>query len=113
MPASHLRSCLNSLGGTGTRTIDYIETYHGDTYRNYLNKVCNATKPGFFWDRARTEAQRDILGYYVHGVMYPGNCGYGWLGRGTGCNYRGRYQNYDGFFCTGTLLYLNMFIFID
>ena len=113
MPASHLRVCLNSLGGTGTRTIDYIETAHGDTYINYLNKVCNAIKPGFFLDRARTEAQPDVLYYYTYGVMYPSHCGYGWLGRGHGCNYQGYNANYDGFFCTGTLLYLNIFIFID
>ena len=105
MPASHLRSCLNSLGGTGTRTIDYISIDHG--YREYLNKVCNAAKPGTYFDMARTRTQPDLLNshsYYAkYGVMYPGHCNYGWLGRD--CTNRGTNNEYDGFFCTGIYVF--------
>ena len=93
MHATRLRRCLTSLGGTGSKQIQYIETHYGN--RDYLDKVCNATFPGSIYDKARTEAQPDKC--TTSGYMYPSHCSQGWLGNDchNGCGNK----NYAGFYC--------------
>ena len=112
MPASHIRTCLDSVGGqkdNSHTTIDYINIDHSTSYDDYLDKVCNAAKSGTFFDRPRTQLQtrlraRDI--YYATSTesrywsyQYPGRCGRGWLG--SDCGYYSRYNFKDGIYCTG------------
>ena len=103
MPASRLRNCLTSLGGTGIHTIDYIDYSNG--YRQYLDKVCDAAKKGSFFDRSRTQYnQRDLgLSNNVKGYVYPGACNNGWLG--NDCPYRLHWTKYSGMYCTGNKSY--------
>ena len=105
MPASHLRYCLDSLGGStdsNYKTIDYINIHHGgQQYYWYLDKVCDAAKSGTWLDKPRTWLQRDAGEYSTSewGYHYPGYCGGGWLGHG--CSYYGNHHEFDGFYCTG------------
>ena len=112
MPASHVRSCLDSVGGTKDNshtTIDYINIDNSVSYDAYLDKVCNAAKKGTFFDRTRTHLQSRLLPrdiYYptssnsrYYSYQYPGRCGNGWLGRD--CDYSASQKNMDGFYCTG------------
>ena len=93
MPASRLRECLTSLGGVGTNQIDYIEVVSGNT--DYLDKVCQATSPGYTYDAIRTTEQSDEC--TTGGYMYPSHCFQGWLGGDcrNGCGN----DNYNGFYC--------------
>ena len=95
MPATRLRDCLTSLGGTGSSPIAYIETVYGNT--DYLDKICNAAIPGSSYDKERTEAQQDAC--TTSALMYPSSCSQGWLGNdcSNGCGN----INYAGFYCTG------------
>ena len=112
MPASHIRSCLDSIGGAKDNshtTIDYINIDRGTQYDSYLDKVCNAAKSGTFFDRTRTHLQRRIRprdikyetssesGYWNY--QYPSHCGNGWQGRD--CGYYPYDKLMDGFYCTG------------
>ena len=99
MPASRIRECLTSLGGTGVHTIDYIDISHG--YYQYLDNVCNAAKKGSFFDRARTQHNQRNTDYSasIKGYIYPGPCNNGWLG--NDCPYRLHWTEYSGFYCTG------------
>ena len=116
MPASHIRSCLDSVGGrkdNSHTTIDYINIDHGYTYDAYLDKVCNAAKSGTFFDRARTHLQKRLLPRDIHyptsshsryySYQYPGRCGHGWLG--SDCSYSANSKLMDGFYCTGKNVY--------
>merc|ERR1719414_424566 len=63
MPASHIRTCLDSVGGqkdNSHTTIDYINIDHSTSYDDYLDKVCNAAKSGTFFDRPRTQLQNRL-----------------------------------------------------
>ena len=97
MPATLLLDCLKALGSTGTRQIEYIETFYG--HDDYLNKVCKAIHPSFAYDKYRTEAQSDACSSNRGAYMYPSNTKQGWLGEG----YRNRCgnKNYIGFYCKG------------
>ena len=86
MPATLLRSCLETLGATGTKQVQYIETAYGND--NYLHRVCNAVNEHYSYDKYRTESQPDSCtkgGAY----MYPSHCDQGWLGQDclNGCGY--------------------------
>ena len=96
MPTKSLRDCLTSLGGIGTRQIEYIDIGYGD--ENYLDNVCKAVNPNLVFDLDRTEAQPDACSSEAY--MYPSHCHGGWLGDDcyNGC----ANPNFDGFYCTGT-----------
>ena len=94
--AGSLRGCLNILGATGTKEIEYIETDYGHT--DYLDKICNAIGENLTYDSSRTESQPDIL-HSGSAYMYPSRCNQGWLGRDCSNDYGNR--NYAGFYCKG------------
>ena len=105
MAAKSLRNCLISLGSTGTNHIEYIETYYSENL-DYLDNVCNASKPGSTFNKALTETQQDSchkdyrspdIGTNIN--MYPSHCREGWLG--NDCTNSCYHKNYDGFYCTG------------
>ena len=106
MPASHLRYCLDSLGGStdsNYNAIDYINIHHGgQTYYWYLDKVCDAAKSGTWLDKPRTWSmqQRDAGEHSTSAwsYQYPGH-GHGWLG--SDYVYYTQHHEFDGFYCTG------------
>ena len=95
MQATLLRGCLESLGATGTKQIEYIETTYG--HDDYLNNVCNAVNVHLSYDKTRTELQPDSCTTSAH--MYPSHCNQGWLGQdcSNGCGN----VDYNGFYCKG------------
>ena len=103
MPATLLRGCLQSLGATGTKQIEYIETDYGND--DYLNNVCNAVNEDLSYDKSRTELQPDSCTsgsnscLHSYCTMYPGGCSQGWLGYDcvNGCDN----ANFQGFYCKG------------
>ena len=97
MMAASLRGCLNILGATGTKEIEYIETDYGHT--DYLDKICNTIGENLTYDSSRTESQPDIF-HSGSAYMYPGACRQGWLLCG---DYNSGYgnRNYAGFYCKG------------
>ena len=99
MPATLLRGCLQSLGATGTKQIEYIETNYG--HDDYLNNVCNAVNEDLSYDKSRTELQPDSCTSCTSCVynMYPSHCNQGWLG--DDCRNRCGNANYNGFYCKG------------
>ena len=96
MRAMSLRTCLTSLGATGSNEIEYIETAYGND--DYLNKVCKAVDLSLIYDKSRTESQPDSCSDKSTS-MYPSYCGQGWLG--NDCTNRCGNDNYDGFYCKG------------
>ena len=125
MPASALRNCLTSLGGTGTQEILWIITDGGhwsqprDGNDHYLDSVCNAIKPGYSYDKQRTERPPYLCLKYgglpltpddhftrfqaiATAYAYPGyGCNQGWLGRDCklSCGVHDWNDGWLGFYC--------------
>ena len=95
MMAASLRGCLNVLGATGTKEIEYIETAYGNT--DYLDKICNTIGENLTYDSSRTKSQPGVP-TCRNTYMYPSHCNQGWLG--TDCRNGGGLA-YAGFYCKG------------
>ena len=115
MPATRVRACLNGLGSTGTRPIEYIETIPYDN-DDYLDNLCNLipnpkqATTNYLYDKVRTEAQPDAnicpnnatVEDCPMAFMYPSSCNIQPLTLpGDGCENGPDNPNYKGFYCLG------------
>ena len=99
MLAKDLGECLFKLGGPSGQEIEYIDTQYG--YRDFLDDICRSIDSKLIYDRIKTEQQNDLCKTGNSAFMYPSNC----RQKLEGCISQCKFDNFDGFYCTGKLTF--------